>query len=111
MQSLADGLPPEIARQVHPDWYKNEKSYWTVRDQLLAQYAGQWVAFTDGAVIAFAKSAVEVFTAAHLSGKHPFVICVGHEDEPSRIRRAAFPYDRGHERVLGRDVLNRMDVL
>jgi hypothetical protein len=24
MQSLADNLPPEIARQIHPDWRKNE---------------------------------------------------------------------------------------
>jgi hypothetical protein len=90
MQSLADGLPPEIARQVHPDWYKNETSYWTVRERLLELFAGQWVAFADGAVIASGTSPVEVFTAAHLSGKHPFVIRVGHEDEPScRIRRAA----------------------
>jgi hypothetical protein len=38
MKSLADGLPAEIARQVHPDWRKNEAAYWAVRDQLLAQY-------------------------------------------------------------------------
>ena len=28
MNSLADGLPPQIARQVHPDWRKNEAAYW-----------------------------------------------------------------------------------
>jgi hypothetical protein len=38
MKSLADSLPPDIARQVHPDWRKNEAGYWAVRDQLLAQY-------------------------------------------------------------------------
>ena len=51
MQSLADGLPPELASQVHPDWYKNEKLYWSARDGLLHQYEGQWVAYADGAVI------------------------------------------------------------
>jgi hypothetical protein len=96
MQSLAEGLPPELARHVHPDWYKNEKRYWSARDGLLDEYDGQWVAFADGEVIASSKSPVEVFTAAHLSGKHPFVICVGHEGEPSRIRRIEFPYDRSY---------------
>ena len=23
MKSLADGLPPEVASEIHPDWYKN----------------------------------------------------------------------------------------
>jgi hypothetical protein len=38
MKSLADRLPPEIARQIHPDWRKNEAGYWSVRDQFIAQY-------------------------------------------------------------------------
>src|SRR5207244_6780924 len=38
MKSLADALPPEIARQIHPDWRKNEAAYWAVRDQLLGRY-------------------------------------------------------------------------
>ena len=51
MKSPADALPPEIARQIHPDWRKNEAAYWAVRDQLLSQYQGQWIGFADGAVI------------------------------------------------------------
>jgi hypothetical protein len=86
MKSLADGLLPEIARRVHADWYKNEKAYWSVRDRLLDQVADQWIAFADGAVIACGKSAVDVLMAGQASGKHPFIIRVGHEDEPSRIR-------------------------
>ena len=77
MKSLADGLPPEIARQIHPDWRKNEAAYWAVRDTLLPQYRDQWVAFADGAVIASATSSVEVVHAAQRSGRHPFVTCVG----------------------------------
>jgi hypothetical protein len=95
VRSLADDLPPEIASQVHPDWRKNEQEYWAARDRLLAQYRDQWVAFADGAVIASGTSPVEVFHAAAESGRHPFVICVGREEEPTRIRRASFPYDRG----------------
>jgi hypothetical protein len=37
-----------------------------------------------------------VFQAAEATGLHPFFICVGREEEPSRIRRAAFPYDASH---------------
>jgi putative addiction module component (TIGR02574 family) len=88
MRSLADGLPPELAAGVHPDWRKNEVEYWTVRDQLLPQYDGRWVAFADGAVIAAGTRPVEVYHAARQSGRHPFVICVGREDEPFRMRRA-----------------------
>ena len=96
MKSLADGLPPEIARQVHPDWRKNEAAYWDVRDQLLAQYAGQWIGFADGAVIASGTSPVAVFHAAEATGRNPFVTCVGHEDEPVRMRRVSFAYDSSY---------------
>src|SRR5438093_11907188 len=96
MKSLADGLPPEIAQQIHPDWRNNEAAYWAVRDQLLAQYQGLWIGFADGAVVAAGTSPVEVLQAAQQTGRHPFFICVGREDEPCRIRRSAFPYDVGY---------------
>ena len=86
MKSLADGLPPEIARQIHPDWRKNEAAYWAVRDQMLGQYQGQWIGFADGIVIAAGTRPVTVFHAAEATGLHPFFICVGREEEPCRIR-------------------------
>ena len=96
MKSLADALPPEIARQIHPDWRKNEAAYWAVRDQLLSQYQGQWIGFADGAVIASGTSPVAVFHAAEATGRNPFVTCVGHEDEPVRMRRVSFAYDASY---------------
>ena len=93
MNSIIDQLPPEIARQLHPDRRKNEEGYWSVRDQLLAKYQAQWIGFADGRVIASGKSPVEVSHAAEATGLHPFVICVGKEDQPCRIRRASFAYD------------------
>ena len=92
MKSLADGLPPEIARQIHPDWRKNEAASWVVRDQLLERYQSQWIGFADGVVVASGTSPVVVFHAAEASGHHPFVTCVGREDEPCRMRRASFAY-------------------
>jgi hypothetical protein len=88
MKSIADQLPPEIARQLHPDRRKNEEAYWAARDELLDQYRNQWIGFADGQVIASGSSPVAVLHAAELSGKHPFLICVGREDEASRIRIA-----------------------
>jgi len=96
MKSLADGLPPEIARQIHPDWRKNEAAYWAVRDQLLGQYRGQWIGFADGRVIASGTRPVAVFHAAHQAAAHPYIICVGREDEPYRMRRASFAYETSY---------------
>ncbi len=96
MKSIADQLPSEIARQIHPDRRKNEAAYWAVRDQLLDQYRGQWIGFADGRVIASGTSPVTVFHAAESSGQRPFFICVGSEDEPCRIRRVSAPYDTGY---------------
>ena len=90
MKSLADGLPPEIERQVHPEWRKNEADYWAVRDHLLAQYKGHWIGFADGKVVASGTRPVAVFHAAHQKAQHPYVICVGREQEPYRMRRANF---------------------
>src|SRR5581483_169848 len=96
MGSLADALPPEVAARVNPTWRANEAAYWAARDRLLADYEGQWVAFADGAVIASGPSAVEVLHAAAASGRHPFVARVGAETEPTRMRRATFPYDTAY---------------
>ena len=93
MKSIADQLPPEIARQIHPDRRRNEAAYWAVRDQHLEQYRGQWIGFADGRVIASGTSPVTVFHEAEATGLHPFFICVGREEEPCRIRRVTFPYD------------------
>jgi hypothetical protein len=35
LKSIADQLPPDIARQINPDWRKNEVEYRTARDPLL----------------------------------------------------------------------------
>ncbi len=93
MQSLADGLPAEIAQQVHPEWRKNEADYWAVREQLLEQYRDQWIGFANGQIIASGRSAVRVLHAADEVDSHSFVTCVGREHEPCRMRRAIFSYD------------------
>ena len=92
MKSIADQLPAEIAKQIHPDRRKNEAEYWVVRDKLLGQYSGKWIGFAEGVVVASGSSPVAVFHAAEVTGLHPFFIYVGREDEPCRIRPVTFPY-------------------
>jgi hypothetical protein len=96
MKSIADQLPADIARQIHPAWRKNEADYWAMRDQLLTQYQDQWIGFADGQVIVSGKSSVEAFHFAQQSGRHAFVTCVGREAGATRIRRASFPYNTSY---------------
>jgi hypothetical protein len=96
MTTIIDQLPPDIAQQLHPDHRKNEEEYWRVRDQLLPQYSGQWIGYANQQVVASGTSRVTVFHAAEATGQHPFVICVGNEHVPCRIRRVSFPYDTGY---------------
>jgi len=93
MKSLSDALPPEIAQHIHPAWRQNEIAYWANRDTLLTSYRDQWIGFANGRVIAAGTSAVDVLHTAQATGLHPFVTCVGHEQEPCRIRRVVFAYD------------------
>src|SRR5579864_7682979 len=96
MTFIADQLPAEIVQQLHPDRRRNEAAYWAARDQIFNQYRGQWIGFADGRVVASGSSPVTVFHAAEATGRHPFFICVGHEDQPCRIRRATFAYDSNY---------------
>jgi hypothetical protein len=93
MKSRADGLPPGIARQIHPDWRQNEAAYGAVRDQLLSPYQGQWIGCAEGRVVASGTRPVVVCHAAHQAAAHPDIICVGREDEPYRMRRVHFASD------------------
>ena len=47
-------------------------------------------------VIVSGSSPVTVFHAAEASGRYPFFICVGREEEPCRIRRVTCPYDASY---------------
>lgn len=96
MPSIADGLPADVAARVHPAWRANEAAYWAARENLKANYEGQWVAFAGGAVVAAGNSAVDILRAARQSGLHPFVIRVGAESEPCRMRLATFAYDASY---------------
>ena len=93
MQSLLNGLPPDVVQRIHPDWQKNEAEYWANRANLMTRYRDQWVGFANGRVMVSGASPVDVLHTAQQSGLHPFVTCVGRESEPSQMRRASFSHD------------------
>jgi len=95
-RSLAEGLPTELAQHLHSDWYRFESEYWAVRDSLLTQYGNQWIGFANGKVVASGSSPVRVLHAAKQADPHAFFACVGREYEPTRMRRATFPYDASY---------------
>ena len=41
MQSLLNGLPPDVVQRIHPDWQKNEAEYWANRANLMTRYRDQ----------------------------------------------------------------------
>ena len=87
MESLADGLPPEIAARISPMWRAKERAYREVRDSLRSNYDGLWVAFADGQVIASGTRPVEVFQAGLRSGRRPYTTRVGAEGTSIAMRR------------------------
>ena len=70
--------------------------YWAARDKLLEQYHDRWVAFADGEFIVSGRNPTDVFHEGQATGRHPFFACVGHEDQPTRIRRVTFSYDTSY---------------
>jgi hypothetical protein len=91
-------LPRDRQQQLHPEFLANEQYYLQLRDRLLPQYRGQWVAVHGGAVIASGPKLLEVMDRASAIAQHPYVALVGAEDAVVfRVRRAVFAYDQGYQ--------------
>jgi len=84
-------LPPDQRQRLDADFLANEQSYLQMRDSLLSQYGGRWVAVHEGKVIAAGTDLHKVADAAAATGGHPFIALVGAEDTVVfRVRRAVF---------------------
>jgi hypothetical protein len=87
-RSQTANLPPEQQKRLHADFVANEQTYFRLRDKLVSQYLGQWVAVHNGQVIAADPDLVRVTDQAAASGGHPYIARVGSEDQVIfRIRR------------------------
>lgn len=91
---LTNNLPTDQRQRVHGDFLANEQAYLQMRDSLLSQFRGQWVAVHNGGVIASGANLLAVTEAAAAAGGHPYIALVGAEDAVVfRVRRATFSYD------------------
>ena len=90
LQTQTANLPPDQQRRLHPEFLANEQAYLQMRDSLVAQYHGQWVAVHDGRVIAAGPGLMEVMDRASAVGGHPYIALVGAEDAlVFRVRRVS----------------------
>jgi predicted aspartyl protease len=97
LQTQTANLPPDQQRRLHPEFLANEQGYLQMRDSLVAQYRGQWVAVHGGSVIAAGPELMEVMDRASAAAGHPYVALVGAEDAVVfRVRRVVFPYDQAY---------------
>jgi hypothetical protein len=90
LQIQTTNLTSDQQQRLHPDFLANEQSYLQMRDSLLAQYRGQWVAVHDGKVLVAGDKLIEVMEKASTCGGHPYIALVGAEDAAVfRVREAA----------------------
>lgn len=91
-------LPQDQQERLHADFLANEQAYLQMRDSLLRQHAGQWVAIHDGKVVAVGPQLLDVMERASACGGHPYIALVGKEDAVVfRVRRASFAYDAAYQ--------------
>lgn len=98
MDRLTDRLPAGDRARLHPDFLLNETSYWQIRESLLPQYRGKWVAVGERKVLTASDDIFEVLDRVAGVEGHPYIARVGFEDQPFVIRRT-FPYDRAYRPI------------
>jgi len=98
LQIQTDQLSPAQQQRLHADFLANEQDYLRMRESLLSQYPGQWVAVHGGKVVAAGADVLNVLEKASASGGHPYVALVGAEDAVVfRTRRSVFAYDGAYQ--------------
>lgn len=95
---LTRNLPEEQKKRLHPDFIKNEQKYWHMRDQLLKQYQGKWVAIHQGQVVAVSQDLFDITDQVGQLGCHAYIAKVGEEDQVVfQVRRTDFAYDTSYQ--------------
>jgi len=94
--ALTKGLSEEYKKYLHEDFLANEEHYWRVREKLLKEYKGWWVAIHKGQVVASTKDVWEITEAVGKLGCHAYIAKVGEEDIVFKVRRLEFAYDQSY---------------
>src|SRR5712691_4440732 len=99
LQTQTVNLPPDQQRRLHPEFLANEQAYLQMRDSLVAQYCGQWVAVHGGRVIAAGPELMEVMDRATAAAVTP--------TWPSLERRTRWSFGCGESSSLMTKSINR----
>ena len=79
---------------VEKGFEQDRLDYWAMRDELLAKYAGKWVAVHKGRVLAVADEPLSIMEQALAEDGYAYTNKVGGEDKiVIRQRRVSFRYD------------------
>ena len=79
---------------VEKGFEQDRLDYWAMRDELLAKYAGKWVAVHKGRVLAVADEPLSIMEQALAEDGYAYTNKVGDEDKiVVRQRRLSFRYD------------------
>jgi len=93
-QIHSQNLPSTHKKHLHQDFLENERDYWEVRDRLMREYQGQWVAIHGGQVVASGNDLFDVTDEVGKLGCHAYIARVGEEDSlVFTVRRREFSYD------------------
>jgi len=91
-------LPKSLRDAMSNEYLANEAEYWKIRNRLMAQYQGKWVAFHKGRVISCSDDFVSVMDEAGRNGcPMAYIDQVGQEGMMEfRSRRVTFRYDQSY---------------
>lgn len=81
-------------QNLHPEFLENESSYWKMRDEFLSTHQGRWIAYDQKrGILSTADSFLEIGQQIFDIEGHPYVVCVGKEDDLVVKTRRIFLYD------------------
>lgn len=84
----------QLREAVDQGFEQDRQAYWAMRDGLLAQYAGKWVAVHKGRVVAVGDDPLAIMEQALTEDGYAYTNKVGEEDKiVIRQRRMSFSYD------------------
>jgi len=85
------------SESIEQGFAQDKKDYWAMREELLAKYAGKWVAVHRGQVVAVGDDPVSIMERALAGDGYAYTNKVGEEDRIIiRQRRCSFRYDESY---------------
>jgi hypothetical protein len=87
-------MTTSVTESIEQGFARDKQDYWTMREELLAKYAGKWVAVHHGQVVAVGNDPLSIMEKALAEDGYAYTNKVGEESNiVIRQRRVSFGYD------------------